>query len=66
MNKLHSLIRDSFLDKHLDLRVRLFNILAMAGVVVSLISAIAAPLLGESVVNMAVYIAFCALAIALL
>ncbi len=66
MNKLLSLIRGSFFDKRLDLRIRLFNILAMAGVVVSLVSAIAAPLLGESVVNMIAYSVFCALAAALL
>lgn len=33
-------IRDTFLSKQLDLRVRLFNILAMAGVLVSLVLAI--------------------------
>ncbi len=40
MNKLYLLIGNSFLDRRLDLRIRLFNILAMAGVTVSLVSAI--------------------------
>jgi signal transduction histidine kinase len=33
-------IRDTFLNKQLDLRVRLFNILAMAGILVSIVLAI--------------------------
>lgn len=66
MNKLLSLIRGSFLDKSLDLRIRLFNILAMAGVVVSLVSAIVSAAMGEKLQNAAVYLIFALLASALL
>ncbi len=66
MNKLLSLIRGSFLDKRLDLRIRLFNILAMAGVVVSLVSAIVSAAMGEKLQNAAVYLIFALLASALL
>ena len=66
MNKLLSLIRGSFLDKSLDLRIRLFNILAMAGVVVSLVSAFVSAAMGEKLQNAAVYLIFALLASALL
>ncbi|WP_312433364.1 sensor histidine kinase [Lacrimispora sp.] len=66
MNNLLSLIRGSFLDKSLDLRIRLFNILAMSGVVVSLVSAIVSAAMGEKLQNAAVYLIYALLASALL
>ncbi|WP_349947439.1 HAMP domain-containing sensor histidine kinase [Lacrimispora sp. BS-2] len=66
MNKLLSFISGSFVDKSLDLRIRLFNILAMAGVVVSLVSAIVSAAMGEKLQNAAVYLIFALLASALL
>lgn len=66
MKRLISLIGSSFLDNRLDLRIRLFNILAMAGVTVSLVSAIVSAAMGEKLQNAAVYLAFALLAAALL
>ena len=59
-------IADSYLNRRLDFRVRLFNILAMAGVVVSLVSAIVSAAMGEKLQNAAVYLLFGLLAAALL
>lgn len=50
----------------LDLRVRLFNILAMAGVTVSLVSAVVAIVMGERPLNTIVYLVFALLAFSLL
>lgn len=66
MNQLRVLISDSFLDKSLDLRIRLFNILAMAGVIVSLVSALVAVVMEERLQNTIVYLVFALLAAALL
>ena len=66
MNKLLSFIGNNFLDKSLDLRVRMFNILAMAGVVVSFLSAVVSAVMGEKLQNPAVYLCFCLLAAILL
>lgn len=66
MNQLLSSMGSRFLGKHLDLRIRMFNILAMAGVVVSLISAIVSVAMDEKLQNTAVYLLFCLLAAALL
>ncbi|TCL60943.1 signal transduction histidine kinase [Kineothrix alysoides] len=66
MNLLLSLIHGSFLDKRFDLRIRLFNILAMAGVMVSFISAIVSAVMGEKLQNAVVYLVFGLLAAALL
>ena len=66
MKQLISLIYKKNLDKKLDLRIRLFNILAMAGVMVSLISAIFTAVMGEKLQNSLVYLVFALLAAALL
>ncbi len=66
MNKLLSFIGNNFLDKGLDLRVRMFNILAMAGVVVSFLSVVVSAAMGEKLQNPAVYLWFCLLAAILL
>lgn len=66
MNKFLSFLGRNFLDKNLDLRIRLFNILAMAGVTVSLVSAIVSAAMGEKLQNAAVYLVFGLLAAVLL
>lgn len=50
MNTLKKIAR-RFFSPQLDLRVRLFNVLAMAGILVSLISAVSAGINGENFVN---------------
>lgn len=57
---------DKFLNKRLDFRVRLFNILAIAGIAVSLISAAVSTILKENPINAIVYMAFCTLSVLLL
>jgi uncharacterized membrane protein YjjP (DUF1212 family) len=47
MKSLFSLLGDKFFSKKLDFRVRLFNILAIAGVLISLVSAAVCLLNGE-------------------
>ena len=66
MNQLYSLLNKSFFDKNLDLRIRLFNILAMAGMTVSFISAVAAVVMEESPENTVVYLVFALLSAILL
>ena len=66
MKQLRLLIRSSFFDKDLDLRIRLFNILAMAGVTVSFVSAVVAVVMGERLQNTIVYLVFALLSAVLL
>lgn len=65
MKRLLAWIAKSFLDNSLDLRIRLFNIMAMAGVTVSVVSAIVSAAMGEKLQNAAVYLVFAVLAAAL-
>lgn len=54
MNPLLLIIRSSFFDKHLDFRVRLFNVLAMGGTVISLAMALFGIGTGAGLWNIAV------------
>lgn len=54
MKHLFALIRDRFFDKHLDFRVRLFNVLAMGGTVISLAMALVGIGTGAGLWNIAV------------
>ncbi|MDR1131700.1 MAG: response regulator [Oscillospiraceae bacterium] len=47
MKRAIGFVKDSLLGKRLEFRVRLFNVLAMAGIVISLISVIACSINGE-------------------
>lgn len=66
MKQLISIIGINFLDKKLDLRIRLFNVLAMAGVIVSIASAIVSSVMGEKLQNTLIYLAFAFLSVVLL
>ncbi len=57
MKSLLNLIRRTFLSKQLDFRVRLFNVLAMAGTLISLITAAAGIFTGAGWVNIATSLA---------
>ncbi len=54
MNPLLLIIRSSFFDKHLNFRVRLFNVLAMGGTVISLAMALVGIGTGAGLWNIAV------------
>ncbi len=57
MRRIFRFIGEKLLNKRLDFRVRLFNVLAMAGVLVSLVSMITSVAIGEAMVNAIVYFA---------
>ncbi|MDL2232426.1 HAMP domain-containing histidine kinase [Ruminococcaceae bacterium OttesenSCG-928-L11] len=66
MKRLFAPIADMYLNKQLDFRVRLFNVLATAGTLVSLISAIASLSIGEHPATAGIYLAYALLSAGLL
>lgn len=66
MKKAIRFIVDTFLNKRLDLRVQLFNVLAMAGMLVSVVSAVVSLAMGENPRNAGTYIIYCLISAALL
>lgn len=64
-NVLH-FVMDIMLGKHLEFRVRLFNILAFFGVFVSLLSAIASFFVGDSPIEYGAYLLFCLISVLLI
>jgi signal transduction histidine kinase len=66
MKKIFVHFGQTYFGRALDLRVRLFNVLATAGILVSLISAVAAAANGENFVNILISLFAGAAAIALL
>ncbi len=66
MKSLLNLIRRTFLSKQLDFRVRLFNVLAMAGTLISLITAAAGIFTGAGCVNIVASLASMVLSYGLL
>ena len=56
----------TYFGANLDFRVRLFNVLAMAGILVSLLSVVSSLLAGDPIGNVALYLFFCLLAAGLL
>lgn len=59
-------IIDKMFGKHLEFRVRLFNILASFGVIVSVISAVASFFVGDSFIEYGAYLLFCLISILLI
>ncbi len=59
-------LRDKYLDRELGLQVQLFNVLAIAGILVSIFSAVVSLGLGESYTHALIYLLFALLAFALL
>ena len=66
MARITRFIKNKLLGSHLDFRVRLFNVLAMAGIVVSLAAAAASPVVDGNSVNFILYLASSVLATAIL
>ena len=66
MTMLLDLIRRTFLNKQLDFRVRLFNVLAMAGALIGLIITVSGIMAGVSIMNVATNFASMLLSCALL
>ncbi|MDR1205800.1 MAG: response regulator [Peptococcaceae bacterium] len=66
MTKAIGFVTDKLLGRHLEFRVRLFNILAMAGVVISLITVIACVVNGEGLPAVTASAATTVIALALL
>lgn len=61
MNKRLKSVLNKYMSRDLAFRVRLFNVLAVAGALVSLVSAAASAAIGEPAVNAVIYSAFCLL-----
>ena len=66
MRKAINYMKDRFLGKHLEFRVRLFNVLAMVGMAVSLAASIASPFVDGSSYNYIIYLAFFVLTVGIL
>ncbi len=64
--RLFPYLRERFLGNQLEFRVRLFNVLAMAGALISVTSAAVSVLIGEPLPMALIYLGFCGLSAALL
>ncbi|MFV0350766.1 MAG: sensor histidine kinase [Oscillospiraceae bacterium] len=66
MVKIAGWMRSTFFNKTLELRVRLFNLLAMAGAAVSLIAMLLSPIVDKSIVHFITYTLYLGLSLWLL
>lgn len=65
-NTIVGFMNENLFSKNLDLRVRLFNVLALAGIIISGMATILSPLIDKTFLHMVIYFGYCVLSVFLL